>query len=249
MPRNRGGEDRERSDSRTGLPRRRPLAILVAVLVLMAAIGAGVAFGADPAVGDEATSVVEPTTGAAGPDAAVPTPQQIREAIESSEAEQAPETDAQVAEELPHRDLDGKEALELAEGVFGAELEGTAGIYDELEPDRFLSDYAAIVPASSLPEGAAGSGEGPAAEHPDMPVLLESSLPLRTGGGSGEGEVVDLELEHSEGELQPSNPLTEVGIPQELGEGITLPGPEVELTVAGAPPQLPPTDAEGQFAF
>ena len=40
-----------------------------------------------------------------------------------------------------------------------------------------------------------------------------------------------------------------MGIPQELGEGVSLPGPEVLIAVAGAPQALPATDAEGEFAF
>lgn len=188
----------------------------------------------------------------AEPAAGFPTAQQTREAIEAAESEHrspASETDPKVAEELPHRDLNGEEALALAEGVFGARLEDSAGIFAELEPDRFLSDYAAIVPASSLPDGAEESEEGLPVEHPNMPVLLESSLPLRTENSSGQEEVVSLQLERSEGELQPANPLAEVGIPQELGEGISLTGPEVEITVGGAPAGKSPIDANGQFAF
>jgi hypothetical protein len=60
-------------------------------------------------------------------------------------------------------------------------------------------------------------------------------LPLRAENDAGEVEPVDLTLEHSEGELQPGNPLAEVGIPAQLGEGISLPGQGVGITIAGAP--------------
>lgn len=217
------------------------LPVLLVMAILALSVAAALALCVDPAHGEEAGDV--------GP--AVPSAAQTLEAIESAGPENriGPETDLHAAQTMPHRDLGTGEALDLAEAVFGPELEGSAGIYEELEPERYLSDYAAIVPASSLPEGAGGSGEGLPAEHPNQPVLLESTLPLRTENASGEEEAVDLELEHSEGELQPANPLAEVGIPRELGEGISLGGPEIGVTVADAPAADAPTDAEGRFAF
>jgi tripartite motif-containing protein 71 len=181
-----------------------------------------------------------------------PTSAQTKEFLESGKANplvEGAETDLRAAQTMPHRGLDRGEALELAEAVFEPELEGLSGIYGQLEPERFLSNYAAVAPVSSLPAGRGQSEDGLAAEHPDTPVLVESTLPLRTEGSSGEEEAVDLELERSEGELQPQNPLTEVGIPDELGEGISLPGSEIEVTVAGAPEERSATDAGGEFAF
>src|ERR1700743_494928 len=155
MSRIRGGEGRELSESRTGLPGRHPLAIVIAVLVLVAAIGAGVAFGAHAPTGDETAPRGDPAAGAPAVTAAAPTAEQTKEALEEATTEelrQGPETDPKVAEELPHRDLGREEALDLAAGVLCAQLEGPAGVYDELEAEKFLSDYAAFVPASTLPE-------------------------------------------------------------------------------------------------
>jgi RHS repeat-associated protein len=235
--------------------------VLVASLAVLAlVVGATTWLSPNIARGDEgdagANSV--PTTQEAPP-RLLPTEQQTKEALQESNAEhgdQPPVTDPQVAEELPHRDLDGEEAFELTEGVFGAQLEAPAGIYDELEPEKFLSDNAAIVPASTLPEPAGEQpGEGPAYEPVggvagDQPVLIESSLPLRTENAEGKEEAVDLSLESPEGsggELQPGNPLAEVAIPAHIGEGISV--GDVQIAVAGAPQERAPTNVEEQFAF
>ncbi len=256
MPRIRGREDRGRSSSRTGLSRRHQLALVAAISVLLAAIGAGVAFGADAPTAEEAALVAEPAAGAPGPTAATPTSQQTMEALQAAKAEhlgEAPETDPKVAEELPHRDLDGGEALELAEGVFGARLEEPAGIYDELEPEKFLSDYAAVVPASTLPEsptGVTGRAQAPSPLAPVQPVFVESTLPLRTRNAEGEEEAVDLTLQSPEGqggELRPQNPLTELAIPAHLGEGISV--GDVQIEVAGAAEEASPTNVGEQYAF
>jgi streptogramin lyase len=65
--------------------------------------------------------------------------------------------------------------------------------------------------------------------------LLDSTVPLRTESPSGEPEAVDLSLEHTEGEIQPVAPLVEVGIPQEIDEGIELPESGVTIKLEGAP--------------
>jgi RHS repeat-associated protein len=261
MPRIRGGEN-QRQLPAPGPDRAHHLALAITVFVLM--IGVGVGLGAKVAVGDEAPPVGEPT-------AAVPTAQETEEALEEAttrELVEGPATDPQVAEELPHRDLDGDQALELAEGVFGAQLEDPAGIFDELEAEKFLSDYAAVVSASTLPESSAtdqakgeGGGteyeiEGPEAGQSETaggeegPLLIESTLPLRTENAEGKAEAVDLTLQSpkgSGGELQPLNPLTELAIPAHLGEGITV--GNVEIAVAGAAPEAAPTNVAEQYAF
>jgi RHS repeat-associated protein len=196
----------------------------------------------------------EPTDPVAAEEHFFPTAAQTRSFLESGEAKplvEAPETNLHAAQNMPHRDLERGRALELAEAVFEPELESPAGIYGEIEPERYLSDFAAVVPASSIPGEPDGSpeAEGPPLEHPDEPVLIESMLPLRTKNSSGEEEAVDLELEPTEGELQPRNPLTEVGVPGHLGEGISLPDAEVGVTVAGAPGNVAPTNAGGSYAF
>src|SRR5262249_14391939 len=144
--------------------------------------------------------------------------------------------------------LERAEALGLAEAVFEPELENP-GVVDGLEPEKYLSNYAVVALASSLSEASGSAAESLAAEDPGQPVLVESMLPLRTENAAGDEEPVDLSLERSEGELQPQNPLTEVEIPNELGEGVSLPEQEVAITVAGAPEGRVPTDAEGEFAF
>jgi RHS repeat-associated protein len=259
----RRGDTRQSPPSTEGRPARTNqlvLAGLLALLVLALSITAGLGLRPGRARGDEPAGSAESLG---------PTPQQTREALESlgsDRPEQGPETDPQVAEELPHRDLDRGEALELAEGVFGIELEEPAGIYDELEPKKFLSDFAAVVPASTLAEPAAEAGSGPLYEVeseeqgagggsggalPDeQPVLLESTLPLRIESANGEKKAVDLSLQSPEGsggELQPQNPLTELAIPAQLGEGIALGG--VQIEVVGTEDETAPTNVEEQYAF
>lgn len=229
--------------------RTRALPALAIVVVLVGAVAAGLVFRPGRAQGDES---IEPTAGqtteALGP------PQ-----VEPHEA--APVTDPQAAKELPHRNLTGEEALELAEGVFGAQLEDPAGIYDEFEPEKFVSDYAAVAPASMLPELPGGEAGGSAGGEPQssglregigagQPVLVESTLPLRTENAEGKEEAVDLTLQSPEGsggELQPQNPLTELSIPARLGEGISL--GDVQVTVAGTAGNTAPTNVEEQYAF
>lgn len=225
------------------LPRGAQMVGLMALAVFIAVLALGLTYGAGRAKGEENNG---------SSDALAPTAQQTKEFLESGRAGallEESETNLHAAQTLPHRNLERGEALELAEAVFETEIESAGGIYDELEPEKFLSNYAAVVPVSSLPEDSPQPSEGLAAERPNMPVLVESVLPLRTEDASGEERAVDLELERSEGELQPQNPLAEVGIPQQLGEGISLLGPEVAVTVAGAPEGRSATDAGGDFAF
>lgn len=222
--------------------RRRAVVLASAVAILAVVVAAGLSFTPARARGDE--SGAEEPLG--------PTPAQTKTLLESGRAGalvEEPPTDLHAAETMPHRDLGRGEALELAEAVFEPEIEAATGIYGEVEPEKFLSNNAAVVPISSLREPPGQTPEGLPAEHPDMPVLVESTLPLRTEAASGEEEAVDLGLEHSEGELQPQNPLTEVGIPEKVGEGISLPGPEIAITVSGAPEDRVVTDAGGEFAF
>ncbi len=217
--------------------------VCLAVLVLVVAVGTGLGFDAPSAHGDESASSFE---------SPLPTPAQTKQFLESDKAgalTAKPETDLHAAQTMPHRELERTEALELAEEVFAPELEATSGIYGELEPQGFLSNHAAVVPVSSLSDHGNESAQGLAEEHPNMSVLLESALPLRTETESGNEEPVDLSLQHAEGELQPQNPLAEVGIPDTLGEGITLTGPEVELNLPAAPEGRVATDADGEFAF
>jgi RHS repeat-associated protein len=230
-----------------------PVLLVVSLSLLALIVGAAMWFGPNVARGDEggAWAGLGPEAPEA-PEGSLPSAQETKELIESGQAlsfSDQPDPGLHAAQTMPHRELEAGEALELAEAVFEPELESAGGIYAELEPEKYLSDYAAVVPASSLPEVPGSSGESLAAEHPDAGVVVESTMPLRTEAASGKEEAVDLSLEHSEGELQPRNPLTEVGIPGQLGEGISLAGPEVAITLAGAPASSTPTDVEGEFAF
>ncbi len=138
-------------------------------------------------------------------------------------------TDPAVAERLPHSDLGRDDALRLLSQTFGAELQKSAGPFAGLEAERFLSKYVAVIPA------------GPGQPHA---ILLDSSLPLVAPNSSGDLEAVDLSLEHADGELQPANPLAEIGISEELGDGIELSAARVQVDLAGAPKERAPSILE-----
>jgi hypothetical protein len=152
-------------------------------------------------------------------------------------------TDPEAAEELPHRDLDREGALELLTSVFPEQLESPAGIFDDLEVEEFYSDHVAVIPAGQEPAVPSGGARS------EQPGLLDSLLPLRTEDKEGDNAAVDLDLESAEGELQPANPLVEIGIPMQLGEGISLPEVGVEIELAGAPAERSPSTAEESTAF
>ncbi len=159
-------------------------------------------------------------------------------------------TDSEAAKTLPRQDLDREQALELMERVFEPLLQAPAGIFDELEVERFLSNNAAIIAPGDLPQPNGTTIGAPPSERYEGAVLLESTMPLRTESDSGQSEAVDLDLEHAEGEVRPANPLVEVGIPQHLGEGIELPEVGVQLNVADAPSdRTPSTVAESVAAY
>jgi hypothetical protein len=144
-------------------------------------------------------------------------------------------TDPEAAESLPLEDLNREEAGEVLEGVFEPELDGPAGIFDDLHVEKFLAPNVAVIaageqPALSTEEEARGSLVG--SEDPGA-TLLDSTVPLATEGESGRLEAVDLNLERSEGSLAPANSLLEVSIPAELGEGIEVPGPGVRIEPEG----------------
>lgn len=156
-----------------------------------------------------------------------------------------PATDAEAAEELPHTDLDRGEAVELMNSVFAAELEGSAGILDDLHPERFDTDYGAVVPVDDLP----GISEGPDGGDGSGSVLLASTVPLRREDEEGKTAPVDLGIEKSEGELQPANPLVEVGIPEELGEGISMPEYHLGMELLGMAEERAPSVVDGSVAI
>jgi sugar lactone lactonase YvrE len=151
-------------------------------------------------------------------------------------------TDPQAAEELPHQDLDRAEALALLVGVFDPLLQAPAGVFDELDVERFLSANSAIIAPGDQPESSGVTIGSPPEDRYEGATLLESTIPLRAEGASGKTEVVDLGLEPAgDGTLAPSNPLVAVSVPQQLGDGIELPESDFTLELEGAPDQLSPS--------
>jgi hypothetical protein len=229
----------------------------IAIAVFLICLGVGVGLGARRAEGEEPTASMPALEASADQtkdalEAAGIKPSPEAPEIKPIEAEPA-ETDPAVAEELPHRDLDREGALELAEGVFGVQLEEPAGIYGDLEVTKFLSNDVAVVSSSSLPGATDGEEDSAeAALPPEGSVLVESALPLRVENEEGEEEQVDLQLQEAEGSggmLEPTNPLVGVEVPAHLGEGITLPESELAIAVEGAPAEQTPSNVEGQYAF
>lgn len=159
-------------------------------------------------------------------------------------------TDQQAATQLPHQNLDRGEALQLLKSVFETQLETPAGPFNDLQVEKFLSDNVAVV--SSATEVSQPGVEITGAKEDDPytgPVLVESSVPMRTEDEEGKEEAVDLGLEHDEGELQSENPLVEIGIPQEIGKGVELGDSEVQLELPSAPEQVAPSVVDESVAF
>lgn len=125
-----------------------------------------------------------------------------------------PVTDPVAAEELPKIGLDREQAKELLQEVFGAELEVPAEFFDELDVEAFRSDQVALIdsPASGAPAG-----------------LLSSTLPLRAENEADEKELIDLDLKQEGQHFEPENPLVDVEIPTELGEGVSIPSGEIRI--------------------
>jgi sugar lactone lactonase YvrE len=167
---------------------------------------------------------------------------------ENSAVYNAQPTDPDAAEELPHENLSREQALELLEAVFEPELQTPAGIFDELEVERFVSNYAAVIAPGDQLEPTGPVIGGDPSETYEGATLLESTVPLRTEDSAGDESIVDLGLEHSEGELQPANPLVEVGIPQQLGEGVEIPSSGVKIKLEGAPADRVPSTVEDSVA-
>ncbi len=207
--------------------------LLLAALCLLIAIGASTALADDTVPSaQEAASFIPSWTSQEGLEAAI---QESDPAIFAG-----PETDPSAAEALPHEDLDREEAIDLLTAVFGASLGGPARLYDELDVRSFRSDYVAVTEAD---EPAQATGE-----EASEPGLLTSFLPLRAEGDDGVKAPVELGLEHAEGELQPENPLVEVGLPAQIEDGISLPETGVTIELAGAPGERSASNVEESAA-
>jgi sugar lactone lactonase YvrE len=203
--------------------------------LLVACVGLLLVAGASSALAEEGSqgSQIQPST------------RDYEKAAEEQNALQieGPQTDPRAAEELPRQELGREGAQELLSSVFGEVIQESAATFDELENvTHFYSDHVAVI-ASEDQTGISG----PSSEL--QPVLEESVLPLRAENSEGEKEAVDLELTHNEGELQPVNPLVEVGIPDQLGEGILLPEAGIEIKLAGAPSDRSASTEEEGTAF
>ena len=163
-----------------------------------------------------------------------PSAAEYAEAAELGERHREAEEADAVAE--PTAPLNDTEALALAEAAFSPQLEAAAGIFNELEIEQPLTDYAAVVeaPASAQASGWAGVARATADlegnQEYEGPALLESSVPLQTPDALGLPAPVDLGLEEAGAGLAPANPLAELWIPGELGEGVSLPEAGVRLT-------------------
>lgn len=153
-----------------------------------------------------------------------------------------PVTNPEVADELPHGELQREEAIALDEGVFQPLLEAAAGIFEDLNVERFISNYAAVVPAEEAAESIVIGNESRPTDSPL--ALLESSLPLRL-----EGDPIDLTLERSDEALQPMTPLVDVKIPTELGEDISLPDVDIQIEASDAPDSVAPSISNGTTAL
>jgi streptogramin lyase len=201
----------------------------VALACLLLLVGVSVALANEP--------------GEAGPP--MPTPVELEEGlnVNGSAIYEAELTNPEAAEELPHVDLGRGEALELMSAVFNPALQNSAGIFDELDVEKFHADNVAVIAAGEQPD--AGSEAVPS----DQPTLLTSTIPLATRNSAGEREAVDLSLQHVDGELQPVNPLVDVGIPGQLDQGISLPDTGIEVNLVGATADRAPSIAEKSTAF
>jgi hypothetical protein len=113
---------------------------------------------------------------------------------EASDESQIQPTNQAAAESLPHRNLTRDEALELLQGVFGAQLQAPAGIFDELEVEKFLAPNVAVVvgdqpptPATATPQLEAKLSRGQ--EEPE-PAPMDEKEELRAQSPSA-GEESD----------------------------------------------------------
>lgn len=189
-------------------------------------------------VGSSVAFAEEDPGGSGGPSLS-----QVQEAIADPDLEAVPipQVDSQAAEELPNEDLNRAEVNELLAEVFGQAIEGPAGIFDELEVEKFYSDNVALIAPGDQPNGE-GVPDG------SRPTLLEASLPLRTETSEGDQRPVDLGLEYFEGEIRPANPLVEVEIPTRLENGIALPDTGVRIELDGAPADRSPSNLNESVA-
>ena len=242
MPRIRVGEDRKRLEKwqdRDRAAKRHSMRNATAACLMFGLLFVGLIFSVSAGAADT-EGVAENTQPT--PAEQRPTADEVREALDGGSVQEQgePLTDPVAAKRLPHVDLDRTGAEELVSSVFGPVLEGASGVIGEIEPTTYHGNNAAVV-----------SGEDPVSQggsSPDNgPVLVESTLPLRTKDSTGLDRPVDLNLTYEGGALVPSNPLVEVAIPGHVGEGVSLPEVGVEITpeTADAADRAPSLVKEG----
>jgi hypothetical protein len=212
---------------------RRAVIALFSALLLLGVVGAATA------VADEDGLASDETSAASAP------PWGSRAAAEAAREEsnlsplEGPETDPHAAAILPHEDLDRGEAINLLTGVFGGALEQPSALYAGLDVRAYRSDYVAVTEQNDpLWQGESQAPLG----------LFASNLPLRVENEDGIKEAINLDLERSEGELRPQNPLVEVGLPAQIGEGISLPESNVTIELHGAPSERAASETNGDAA-
>ncbi len=152
-------------------------------------------------------------------------------------------THPDAAEGVPLSQLGREEAGELLDAVFAPVLEGLEGPFDELRPEKFLADNVAVIPAGQQPEDGDSSG-GEDGSSVQGPTLISSTIPLRVEEPNGDEGLIDLSLEEDDGAFRIANPLVEVEVPQDLGEGIELPGTGVSVEVAQAVEERSPSELD-----
>lgn len=181
----------------------------------------------------------------------LPSGEEISEAIQNESIPPLePEfTDPEAAEGVALSNLGRDEAQDLIEGVFASALSSPAGIFDELNVEKFLAPNVALIPAGEQPEGPVPADDEESSADYEGATLMDSTLPLSTESSGGELEAVDLNLEGQAGGLRPVNPLVDVTIPSDLGEGIELPGPDIGIELEGAPEGRAPSKVDGSVAF
>lgn len=144
-----------------------------------------------------------------------------------------PVPDALAAEALPHEDLTRDEANELLEEVFGTVLPTESVLPEGLEVVEFYSDTVALVTN---------------AEGGEQSALVESTVPLRNSDPSGDQAPVDLALQPHENELRPTNPLVDVRLPGQLGDGLSLPEENIRISLPDAPTGISPSTVDENVA-
>lgn len=173
----------------------------------------------------------------------------------ASNSVELPSTNSDAAENLPHKDLGRDEALKLLQGVFEAQLQAPAGMFDELAVEKFLAPNVAVIasdepptpvpaPQLSPPKGA----EKPEASEPlsekeelraQSPSSHEASEEINSIPDEGEGQLEGATILESSiplvAESPAGNPET-VDLSLEPSEGVIQPANS--LVEVGIPREL-----------